>query len=121
MPVRNIANAKCKICGSLSHYQTFCPRKPRKPIKRTRIKPIGKIGKQWMDTRAQWLKLNNPPYTCHYCGCELSIFSVTLDHLHARSRRPDLRNELDNLVPSCMLCNVNKGSLSHDEYVHECH
>lgn len=56
-------------------------------------------------------------YNCHYCGRFLLRNEVELDHFESRSRRPDLRYELTNLVPSCHRCNAEKGSLSGEQYL----
>lgn len=85
----------------------------------------------WMRTRTKWLMLYGTEHDCHYCGHELTANKdelgyshkrlLTLDHLIARSRMPSMRYMLVNLIPACDPCNRRKGSLSHDEYVHECH
>lgn len=42
---------------------------------------------------------------------------LTLDHKLSRSRHPELRFVLSNLVPCCMSCNTDKGSRSSEEYL----
>lgn len=117
----------CKICQSPDHTQFYCSQKPRPQLKATSLRRgtkklgNGKVALLWQATRKTWLTLHKPPYTCHYCGFPLTVKTVTLDHLISRSRRPDLRYELSNLVPACWNCNKMKGSLSHDEYGHVCH
>lgn len=81
------------------------------------MKSMGKQGQKWLRTRAQWIKENPEPYFCYYCKEQLMLNELELDH--SRSRRPDLRFEMTNLVPSCHRCNTAKGSRSADEYLKE--
>ena len=114
----------CKICKSAWHYQTFCPSKPKKPVratqkplKRTPIKKMGKHATKWQTTRRQWLKANKAEwYECYLCKTMVSHRAMQLDHVESRARRPDLRYEPSNLKPVHSWCNKNKGSLSVDEY-----
>lgn len=45
---------------------------------------------------------------CAYCGAEISLKGMHVDHL--RSLKRGGTNELDNLMPACSLCNTYKGS-----------
>lgn len=75
------------------------------------MKQMGKVGKKWLATRRQWFKLNPKTYyECNYCGRWLEPNETTLDHVKSRSRHPELRFNLDNLVPACYSCNYKKGS-----------
>lgn len=110
----------CKVCGKRA-YSNYCVQhKPKKPLKKTKyLKRIGKVGRQWAQTRKEWIQKNLPDkgyWECRYCGKKLTIDKLTLDHKLSRSRRPDLRFEHDNLVPACWECNNQKGSLSEDEF-----
>jgi len=114
----------CKICGSDRHYQTFCPRKPRKPLtrtqkplKRTRLKKIGKITRRWFEVRKDWFAIHKGPYFCYISSEPLALEDVQLDHVKSRSRHPELRYDLDNLRPICSDHNKAKGSLSLEEYL----
>lgn len=117
----------CKICGIVGHSATFCFDRPRKPLKQTkksilkRGKPInrlGKHGKKWLAFRAQWFIDNPAPfYICYYCNDHLNRRETTLDHKIPRSRRPDLRYELDNIVPCCWRCNTLKGSKDDQQFM----
>lgn len=76
------------------------------------MKQTGKVGAEWLRVRKEWLK-NNPPnhegyWICAICGKWTEHIEV--DHIKARSRRPDLRYELSNLQPLCHRCNTRKGS-----------
>lgn len=81
-------------------------------MKRSWIKPTGKIGKRWIKFRKQWLK-DNPPinlfYTCGICGRPVHKDDVVLDHIQPRSYRPDLRFEATNIQPAHYWCNKEKG------------
>lgn len=109
-----------------------------KPLKRTRLKQIGKVTQKWIDTRKEWLALNPPPvegrfYICYLQispGCPVYLDSeapalledgtpnpvgVTIDHVVARTRDYSKRFDLDNLRPACWYCNDLKGSKSVDQ------
>lgn len=83
----------------------------------------GKQGKKWLATRRKWLKENPPShegyYYCYICGRAVPENEITLDHRYARTRRPDLRNELNNLSPCCLRCNTWKGSRNFNERGYE--
>lgn len=123
----------CTICGKRAYSEYCVQHKPRKPVKVNNplplpTKPINRNGatkKKWLSTRSAWLKANQPDYkgcyTCHYCGKSVDYTIITLDHLIPRSRAPELRYELSNLVPCCSSCNRLKGSVAHDEYLHTCY
>lgn len=51
---------------------------------------------------------------CYYCGCNLTVDSVCLDHVLAKSKGGT--RELHNLVPCCIKCNSSKGTKSIDEF-----
>lgn len=98
----------------------MCFSKPRKPLKskRSAINRIGPVAAKWMETKNEWFQKNPAAvYICNYCGKEMTKEETTLDHKLSRSRRPDLRFDLDNLVPCCWNDNYKKGSLSSEEYL----
>lgn len=109
----------CKQCGSTFHSKSY--HKPRNPLKgKRRIRAIGKVGRQWIATRKEWVQKNLPDsgyWVCAYCGKQLYLNTLTLDHKLSRGRHPELRFDLDNLVPACYECNIEKGSLSAEEYM----
>jgi len=103
----------CKACGSTAHTAFTCPWKRRKPLSKR-----GKVTKKWLATRDLWLEHNKAPYYfCHYCDKMMTRTQLTLDHYESRSRHPELRFALNNLVPCCAVCNEDKGSRSGDEYM----
>ena len=118
----------CRSCGKLfrpfNTIQSVCYDCARQKVKvkktkRKPLKKIGKVGRQWYATRQEWIQKNIPDkgyWECHYCGKELTLDTLTLDHRLSRSRHPELRFDLDNLVPSCWEDNSAKGSLSEEEY-----
>lgn len=111
----------CKFCNKPGHSQFACPRRPRRPLRgKRRIKAIGKVGRQWIVTRKEWIQKNLPDsgvWNCYYCGVELHLNELTLDHRLSRSRHPELRYELTNLVPACWTCNTQKGSRDAEEFL----
>lgn len=99
---------KCKICNKEGHSQTFCFNKKNKAITKQ-----GKYAKKWLETRNEWIQKNTNTlgvFNCYICGVLLTLETLTLDHKHSRSRRPDLRFDLTNLAPCCKPCNEWKGS-----------
>lgn len=78
------------------------------------MRQIGKVGKEWLRTRREWVKLNRPNhqgyYVCCICGKWVPEKAMQLDHILSRSRHPELRFDLTNLQPSCGPCNQKKGS-----------
>lgn len=112
----------CKHCGLMGHFPYQCFTNPRKALKRTPIKKVGKQTKQWFITRATWIRKNPPPiegkyWECYlqihqWCPIRIDIAHLTLDHVVSRTRDPKLRFNLSNLKPSCIYCNTEKGSRS---------
>lgn len=111
----------CSLCNSVWHTKFGCPYRSRNPLKgKKRIRAIGKVGRQWIATRKEWISKNIPDsgyWNCTYCGKELHLNTLTLDHKISRSRAPELRYDLDNLTPACYDCNMAKGSKSAEEFL----
>lgn len=145
MALDNYPKKPCKYCGKMGHWSYECRLNPKKilkreaqrqirrapiqrsnkPIKRSAIAKQGKHAKQWLTTRATWIRRNPPPirgqyYECYlkiheWCPKLLTIDTLTLDHVVSRTRDPSLRYKLSNLRPACIYCNELKGSRSLDE------
>lgn len=117
---------KCSICDSRYHYQSFCPRKPKKPIKRSYIKKTGKRVALNKETNALWLELNPPDmygyWDCYlkispHCLRRVSLQDLNIEHSYSKTRHPELRDKQDLLQPSCQACNKMKGSKDVDDFV----
>lgn len=113
----------CKYCGGLGHTAFGCRKKPKKPLTtKRRMRPIGKVGKQWIATREEWFKKHPADfYVCYLqvsplCPGTMTKAETTLDHVKSRGRHPELRFNQDNLMPCCNPCNSMKGSRDADEY-----
>lgn len=107
----------CSVCGKRSYGDYCVAHKPHASLKRTPLKKVGKVTKQWLVTRKDWFKANpRDTYNCYLCGKTLQPIEVTLDHVKSRSSRPDLRFDMSNLMPCCYLCNAAKGSRSLETY-----
>ena len=124
MSIDRFPKKPCKHCKQMGHFSYQCFTNPRKALKRTPIKKIGKTTKQWFITRETWIR-HNPPtidgkyWICYlqihpYCPVRLTLETLTLDHVISRSRDPSKRFAADNLRPACMYCNTEKGSKSLD-------
>jgi 5-methylcytosine-specific restriction endonuclease McrA len=119
----------CKFCGLSGHFSYACFQKPKNVMKRRPIKKVGKNTKQWLMTRATWIRKNPPPiegkyWMCYlhihpWCPGKIDVEHLTLDHVVSRSRDPSLRFKLDNLKPACIYCNGEKGSKSLDQISRE--
>lgn len=51
---------------------------------------------------------------CAYCGKEIDIKDMQIDHI--RPKRQDGTNEIDNLNPSCRVCNHYKRAQDLEEF-----
>jgi len=88
------------------------------------MKRLGKVGKQWIADRKEWIS-NNPPNHQGYWECYLKIApdclgsididQLTLDHVVSRTRSPDKRRNQTNFKPACGPCNQLKGSRDLEE------
>lgn len=118
----------CKHCGLMGHFSYACYQNPKRALKTLKRSPINKIGKQtkqWLVTRATWIKKNPPPiegkyWMCYlrihpWCPGRIDIAHLTLDHVVSRTRDVKLRFNLANLKPACIYCNNQKGSKSVDQ------
>lgn len=121
----------CKFCKLMGHFPYQCRLNPKvilrrkTGLKRTPIKKVGKHTKQWLVTRASWIRHNPPPiegqfWLCYlrihpFCPVRLTLETLTLDHVVSRSRDPKLRYNADNLKPACKYCNSEKGSRSLEQ------
>ena len=118
----------CKHCGLIGHFAYACYQNPKRMLKQLKRSPINKVGKhtkQWLITRAAWIRKNPPPIEGKYWLCDLRIHPwcpvridvahLTLDHVVSRSRDPSKRFSADNLKPACIYCNGEKGSKSLDQ------
>lgn len=123
MSIDRFPKKPCKHCGLMGHFAYQCFTNPKKALKRTRIKKVGKTTKQWFVTRATWIRKHPPDadgyWYCYlqiheWCPIKLTIETLTLDHVVSRSRDPKLRFNQENLKPSCRYCNGEKGSRSYE-------
>lgn len=118
----------CKHCGLKGHFSYACYQNPKRTLKQLKRSPINKVGKQtkqWLVTRASWIRHNPPPiegkyWMCYlrihpWCPGRIDIAHLTLDHVVSRTRDVKLRFNLDNLKPACIYCNGEKGSKSLDQ------
>ena len=56
---------------------------------------------------------------CAYCGCELDIKHMQVDHLdsvyRAEAEGRNASNDIENLMPACRTCNFYKGTATIEE------
>jgi 5-methylcytosine-specific restriction endonuclease McrA len=77
------------------------------------MRRLGKVTKEWLKVRREWIKLHPPNHQGYYVcfkGDWVRAEDMELDHIIPRSHRPDLRFVLSNLQPSCSRHNTQKGS-----------
>lgn len=57
---------------------------------------------------------------CAYCGCELDIKNMQVDHIdavyRAEAQGREARHSADNFNPACRMCNFYKGTLTIDDF-----
>lgn len=111
----------CKWCGLSNHTSFTCRHKQRKGLHATaKINKHGKVAKQWAVTRTTWFRKFPPPpgrqYCCYICGIPVGL-TPELDHIASRTRHPELRFDLNNLLPICHLDNQAKGSRDLNHYL----
>ena len=51
---------------------------------------------------------------CAYCGCNLEYKNMQVDHLKAK--RVGGKDEIENYMPACRMCNFYKDTLSIEEF-----
>lgn len=126
----------CKWCGSKDHYQTFCRKRPQKPIKtsqkplkRTPIKrTTSKRTKLDREFREHYLILHPPDewgyYTCYLqtvplCPIRLTPEQATIEHKIPKGsvKGMNLRHNEDNIGIACTFCNSDKGSIPLNKYL----
>lgn len=122
----------CKFCHDPqpNHFPYACRLNPKVilkrkvGLKRTPLKKVGKQTKQWIITRTTWIRRNPPDkdgyWYCYlrihpWCPYKLTLETLTLDHVVARTRDPSKRFTAANLKPACKWCNEQKGSQSLDK------
>jgi hypothetical protein len=120
---RKVTLKPCKNCGNLGHTTFTCPKKPRKTMQRTRMKPIGKVGKKTITLNKVFLdSIPEDELYCVYCqylGIDnlLTRRTANAEHYLSRARHPELRHDLNNLVVSCSYHNKLKGSQDGPEFL----
>jgi uncharacterized protein (TIGR02646 family) len=70
----------------------------------------------WQDKRPELAPqvLQKTRGRCAYCGCKLSATRFDIEHVVPQSRGSS--DDLTNLVPACRGCNLQKRTLSLNEY-----
>lgn len=53
---------------------------------------------------------------CIYCGCNLDFYDFHIEHMKPKSKINYDKDNLDNLFPSCIDCNLLKGNLEVNEF-----
>ena len=64
-----------------------------------------------IDRKAIWQKYGG---RFAYCGCEITINEMQVDHV--KPKRIGGSDDMDNLKPSCRLCNHYKRAMSLEEF-----
>lgn len=134
MSIDRFPKKPCKFCKQIGHFPYECRVNPKvilkrqAGMKRTPINKVGKNTKQWLITRATWIRKNPADkygyWYCYlriheWCPGRLTIKNITLDHVVSRSKDSKARFDLDNLRPACIYCNNKKGSRSLESVMAE--
>lgn len=93
----------CKICKSIWHYQTFCPRKRQKQPKKLGSRQLVYI--EWRDNIAKPYLDANFGHKCAKCG---SPYDLDVDHIIKRSLAPSKVKDLSNVQYLCRACHSAK-------------
>ena len=103
--------ATCKLCEKQGHWQYQCYYRPAKPKKI--YKPPKRYGKKSIEYKV-WRDAVAIPYldktyghTCVDCGIGGAL---DIDHVLSRGSRPDLKQDLSNIVYRCRSCHIKKTS-----------
>lgn len=79
---------------------------------------VGKVQKRTQAAVKKWKASQTTNhqgyYACYYCGKWVRYLMA--EHYMSKVRRPDLRTDHSNLVPTCSDCNENKRSQNGDEF-----
>lgn len=68
-------------------------------------------------TEAEWIEICRATQECRYCEVQLTIFNDAKDHIIPVSQGGS--DGPENLQRICWLCNIRRGTLPADEYVHD--
>lgn len=90
------------------HAERHTKAKFAEPTKATKKLLSKGYGKEWAATRAKVFAMKGAQ--CVYCGDDASH----VDHQTPKSRGGS--DDLSNLVPSCMCCNMSKGMMTLEEW-----
>jgi 5-methylcytosine-specific restriction endonuclease McrA len=72
-----------------------------------------------VDRHAVYAKYNN---NCAYCGNHLEFKDMQVDHFVPKTKfQGEGADELENLMPSCKECNMDKGNMLIDEWRERLH
>lgn len=109
-----IKSNPCKLCSSTYHTAAFCPKKPKKAIKRKTIKQIPKKKKtesrsqlvKKLDTVfSQYIRLRDKDKGCVTCGVMKDWKEMQNCHFYSRGRLATRWDET-NCHSGCYRCNV---------------
>lgn len=53
---------------------------------------------------------------CVYCGCNLDFYNFHIEHTKPKSKLIKDKNNIKNLFPACIDCNLLKGNLDVAEF-----
>jgi hypothetical protein len=98
---------------SHKEYKLYIALKPM-PIKKKKKETAIKV-----DRHAVYAKYNN---NCAYCGNRLEFKDMQVDHFVPKTKfQGEGADELENLMPSCKECNMDKGNMLIDEWRERLH
>jgi len=110
----------CGLCKKAIHktgrnkYCSEC--RPKIRSHRERRRKISKTNGFGYHSRLDFYRLcESLEWRCSYCGVILDYNNVTEDHIIPLSRGGS--DGIDNITPSCLICNLKKGTKTYEEYV----
>lgn len=91
---------QCQGCGALLQKGRYCKNCSSAAARKARSRRRARL-------------LERDGFICAYCACQLTLASMTLDHFVPRALGGG--DEDENLMSSCITCNVLKGTTHPDD------
>lgn len=74
-----------------------------------------KLSKERKRRYRRLLMAGRPWIECHYCGCRLTLLTLTLEHVMPLSMGGAMG--IKNIVAACRACNLARGNQSYTQFV----
>lgn len=104
----------CKWCGGKDHLSFTCYIRPKHPL----LKESKTARSKRQSMASVWFRKNPPDengnWICYLqitrrCPRILTRETITLEHVYPKAKYPELKYKIENIKPSCVFCNKEKG------------